>query len=332
MIRFTAIISLLSACSFGMQSVDPRWSKSDEPQCSDSTITLDRVMGAAFLIAGSSTAMANQNEVGAGVSGVAVAVGLVYLLSASVGSKTFTDCQAARRQWAFSNAINARTPTTAASGPRGVTPAGAASMPRTSSPVTAPGLPPSPRDASRPQQPDANRPWAVGVPDNRQAAALALYNAGNQEFVQGQFSQALTRYKQAILQWDHPAIRYNMAVCLIHLDQPVEARDNLERGLAYGAAALGPDSYAQGMAYRKLLDEKLVRLTLDCPEPDEEVMLDGVVVFKGPGVVDRSLLPGEHQVVATKPGYLPASKKIILVAGKPATYEIRPIIDPRPRR
>jgi len=121
-----------------------------------------------------------------------------------------------------------------------------------------------------------------------------------------------------------------MAVCQINLDDPIQARDNLERSLAHGAAALGAEPYAQALTYRKLLDQKLVRLTLDCPEPDEEVMLDGRLVFKGPGKVDQFVPPGEHVIVATKPGFLAASKKIIVVAGTPVSYEIRPMVDPRP--
>jgi len=47
-------------------------------------------------------------------------------------------------------------------------------------------------------------------------------------------------------------------------------------------------------------------------------------------MVDRFLLPGEHRIVATKPGFLPATRKVVLVAGQPVSYEIRPFVDPRP--
>src|SRR5207344_2845737 len=146
-----------------------------------------------------------------------------------------------------------------------------------------------------------------------QAAARALHAAGNQEFVQGHYVQALAKYREAIGRWEHPAIRFNIAVCLINLDQPVEAMDNLERSLVYGSAALGLELYAQALAHRKRLEGQLSRLTLDCPEPDEEVRLDGKLVYRGPGVVDLFVLPGEHQVIATKAGFLPASRSIVVV-------------------
>lgn len=168
------------------------------------------------------------------------------------------------------------------------------------------------------------RPWAAGVPEAEQAAALELYRAGNLEFAESRFAQALVKYKEAIRHWDHPAIRFNMAVCQINLDQPLAAKDNLERGLAYGDGPLGANSYGLGLTYRKLLDAQLARLRIACPEPGTQVTLDGKFLFTGPGSVEEALLPGEHQVVATKTEFLTASKALVLVAGKLTTYDIRP--------
>jgi hypothetical protein len=303
-IKLAAATALLSACSFGMTGLDPKWDGKSQPDCSDAAIVLDRAVGAAFLATGVGTIWARQDDAHVLAGGIAIGVGAIFQISASVGSKTFITCQTARTRWAFGNTIQARTAERASAGRAALVP--------------------------QPAPDQASRPWAAGVSAAAQATALRLYTAGNQEFVQAHYPQALVKYKEAIRYWDHPGIRFNMAVCLINLDDPVEARDNLERSLRYGEAALDASTHAQGLAYRKLLDDKLVRLRIDCPEPDEEVMLDGKLLFKGPGMVDRFLLPGEHQIVATKPGFLAASKKIILVAGQPALYEIRPLVDPRP--
>jgi hypothetical protein len=120
-----------------------------------------------------------------------------------------------------------------------------------------------------------------------------------------------------------------MAACLIHLDRPVDARGSLERSLAYGVSALGADSYSQGLAYRSLLDGILARVTIECAEPGEEIRLDGNFVFEAPGVASRFVLPGEHQLVATKRGLLPSSRRIVVKAGQQVGYEIHPVIDPR---
>lgn len=313
MTRFATALGLLGACSFGMQGVDPRWDgRSEPPDCSDGTIMFDRVAGSALVIAGASVIGPNQgNEASLAVGGVSIGLGLVYWLAALSGSKVYAACQMARMRWAYSNAIKARAPIRA---------------PATPPPAPRPGgvAPP------RPGPQDEAQPWAKGVPEKERSIAFELYEEGNREFIQGRYPQALVRYREAIQHWEHPAIRYNIAVCLINLGRPVEARNNLERGMAYGPEVLGADVYAQGEAYRTRLDAQLARLTLDCPEPGEEVMIDGQLVFTGPGVVATFLMPGEHNIVATKPGFLPATRKVVLVAGQSMSYEIRPFVDPRP--
>jgi hypothetical protein len=163
------------------------------------------------------------------------------------------------------------------------------------------------------------------VSEAEQAIALELYRAGNLEFAESRFAQALAKYREAIRHWDHPAIRFNMAVCLINLDQPLEAKDNLERGLAFGSGPLGAELYSQGLTYRKLLDAQLAHVKIVCLEPGTQVTLDGKLLFTGPGSLEEALLPGEHQVVATKAEFLTVSKALILAAGKLTTYDIRPL-------
>lgn len=174
--------------------------------------------------------------------------------------------------------------------------------------------------------PDVDRPWAAGVAETEQARALEIYVAGNTEFAESRFAQALAKYREAIEHWDHPAIRFNMAVCLIHLGLPIEARDHLEKSLAYGMPALGADAHAQAATYRKLLDAQLTHLTISCTEPGAQVSLDGKPLFTGPGTATRYLLPGEHQVVATKPGLQADLQTLTLSAGVPAKIELRPAI------
>ena len=105
-----------------------------------------------------------------------------------------------------------------------------------------------------------DKPWAAGVSDAEQQKALAIYREGNAEFEESRYAQALTKYREALKHWDHPAIRFNMAVCLINLQQPLEAFEHLEAGMKYGAAPLGPELYAQGVTYKKLLDGQLTHL------------------------------------------------------------------------
>jgi tetratricopeptide (TPR) repeat protein len=163
------------------------------------------------------------------------------------------------------------------------------------------------------------------VSEADQATALDLYAAGNRDFIESRFAEALAKYKEAIKYWDHPAIRFNMAVCLINLDQPFEAMDNLTRSLAFGEAALGADANAQGLIYRKLLDAQLTHVKIASREPGTQITLDGKFLFTAPGDANEILLPGEHQVIASRIGYLTASKTLILVPGGRTAYDVPPL-------
>lgn len=190
--------------------------------------------------------------------------------------------------------------------------------------VAAPGhAQPAEETPSQMPASDGARPWAAGVSAEKQARALELYVAGNIEFKELRYAQALAKYREAIQHWDHPAIRFNIAVCLINLDQLLEAKENLDRSLTYGAGPLGAESLAQGLTYRKLLDAQLAHVSIRCEQPGTEVTLDGKLLFTGPGAADEFLLPGYHQVVASKDGFLTSSKTLVLAAGQPLVHDIR---------
>src|SRR5262245_13867097 len=85
------------------------------------------------------------------------------------------------------------------------------------------------------------RPWAVGVPVDRQNGALKAFQDGNVALNDGLFPNAVERYREALKSWDHPAIHYNMALALMNLDQPIEVEDSLKKAIKYDAAPLEKD-------------------------------------------------------------------------------------------
>jgi hypothetical protein len=161
-----------------------------------------------------------------------------------------------------------------------------------------------------------DKPWAAGVSEQEQQAALAMYREGNTEFEASRYKQALVKYEEAIKHWDHPAIRFNMAVALVNLDRPLEAYKSLEVAMKFGAAPLGAEAYAQGVTYKKLLDGQLTHLRVTCDSEGAEVTLDGKPLLKCKGEASELLMPGEHQVVATKAGYATETAPLVLVPGK----------------
>lgn len=162
-----------------------------------------------------------------------------------------------------------------------------------------------------------DKPWAAGVSAQNQKAALDLYNEGANAFGQGDYKTAIDIYTRALPLWDHPAIRYNIAVCLINLDRPVEAYDNLERAMRFGEGPLGPDLWKQGQSYQKLLAGRIAEIEVSA-EPGASVSLDGKPLA---GAAQR-VLTGDHQIVVEKPRYQTETRAVRLNAGDHVTIKI----------
>ncbi len=165
-------------------------------------------------------------------------------------------------------------------------------------------------------------PWSRGVPPAARKRALAVFEEGNLLFSSSQYSKALAKYRAALEHWDHPSIRFNMVVCLVNLDQPLEAHEHLTAAMQYGEGPLGRETFAQARTYRKLLDGRLAQLEVRCEQPGAEVALDGNEFLRCPGRAARTLMPGAHQLVASKPGFLTLTRALVLVPGDPAVENI----------
>jgi hypothetical protein len=167
---------------------------------------------------------------------------------------------------------------------------------------------------------DDTQPWVKGVTAERKAAAKQLLDAGNALFLEHRYAEALDKYREAVAAWDHPAIRFNIVRSLIQLDRPVEASDNLELALQYGAAPLEDAVYNEALAYRKLLAGQIGHMSIRCALPDVKVTLDGQPVACPSE--DRRVTPGAHQVVGAKDGFLTRTTELVVVGGTHADVEV----------
>jgi hypothetical protein len=166
------------------------------------------------------------------------------------------------------------------------------------------------------------RPWAEGVPAEQQEAALRLFRDGNDAFGQSEYAEAARLYREALVSWDHPAIRGNLAVSLIHLDQPIEAYQHLELALRYGAAPFDETHYQQLVTNRKLLLGQIATVRVASRIDGAQVTLDGETLFAGRGESVRVVKAGSHQVVARKPGHLTFSKQFTAFPEQPVDIEV----------
>lgn len=168
--------------------------------------------------------------------------------------------------------------------------------------------------------------WSVGVTDAKKAEAQKFLEAGNALFLDRKYAEALEKYKSAVAAWDHPAIRFNIVRCLIQLDKPVEASDNLKQALKYGAAPLEEAVYTEALAYEKLLSNQIGDLTISCAQSDVRITLDGQPLATCPAKETRRVSPGPHQLVGTKHGLLPKTVEVVVIGGR--TQEVPVKLDP----
>lgn len=179
--------------------------------------------------------------------------------------------------------------------------------------------PPSPQGGEAPQAP---RPWAEGVPPAQQQAAMDAFRAGNALLKDSLFAQASAKYREALQHWDHPRIHYNLALSLMSLDEPIAIYESLQAALRHGPEGLDEDKHKQAESYLKLYASQIARIEVHCEEPEAEVSVDGKRVFTGPGTYRGLVRIGEHRVVASKAGYLTASKSLVLAPSDEARVRL----------
>lgn len=161
----------------------------------------------------------------------------------------------------------------------------------------------------------ADDPWAAGVTEAQKDEAQGMLEQGNALFLEKKYAEALEVYRRADAVWDHPSIRFNMVRCLIQLDRPAEASENLERALKYGSAPLEPSVYEEALAYQKLLANEIAELDVRCTQTGARITLDGQELGLCPLEQKRSVTPGSHQVVGTAAGYVPRTYDVVVVGG-----------------
>jgi hypothetical protein len=167
------------------------------------------------------------------------------------------------------------------------------------------------------------KPWAEGVPQDVQDKASALYEEGNTLFAQQAHAPALDKYKQAIALWEHPLIRFNMAVTEIRLDRILEAADDLEKALKYGDKPFKPELYQQALDYQSLVKGRVGFIEASCDEAGARLLLDGKPWFDCPKSNKIRVLAGEHAIVGSKDGYLTASTKVVVEGGETVQQKVK---------
>lgn len=165
-------------------------------------------------------------------------------------------------------------------------------------------------------------PWEVGVDDDAKARAEGIFAQANALFLERAYAQASASYRQALDLWDHPTIGFNLAICLYDMGDALAAYEALSHALRYDRGPLEPRAYAEALRTRTLLKASLAVITIHCDEPGAQVSLDGQALFVGPGERTRTLLPGQHVVVAEKIGFITSTQQLDAPAGRETVAEL----------
>jgi tetratricopeptide (TPR) repeat protein len=153
-----------------------------------------------------------------------------------------------------------------------------------------------------------DRPWAAGVSPDKQHAALKKFQEGNAQLNDGLFPAAVKLYREALKDWEHPAIYYNLALALLNLDKPIEVYESLQKAIKYGPAPLEKDKFDHAKEYLLLVEKQIATVDISCSKPGAKISVDGKEVFtvgedgKTGHVIGRVKI-GKHTFVAEKPGY-----------------------------
>jgi hypothetical protein len=168
----------------------------------------------------------------------------------------------------------------------------------------------------------AEDPWEHDVPVANQETANKLFAEANQLFAQQAHAPALEKYKAAIALWDHPLIRFNMAVTEIRLDRILDAAEDLEKALSYGNKPFTPELYQEALDYQALVKKQVGTIAASCDQTDVHVLLDGKPWFACPGRQEMNVLVGEHLIVGEKKEFMTRSQRIVVKGGATSTQDL----------
>ncbi|HET7501355.1 MAG TPA: hypothetical protein VFK02_10145 [Kofleriaceae bacterium] len=172
-----------------------------------------------------------------------------------------------------------------------------------------------------------NEPWYRNVPPAVEHRAQALFDQAVEKHQQLLRGDAKELYEQALALWDNPDIQWNLTLVLEDLGQYLRAHQQLEGALRWGAA-LGDERLLQVHDQMRVLEsQRLARLEVSTDEPEAEIKLDGGPWFRGAGSRRTLVLPGEHYVAASKPGYFPVTRSVSVVAGQQARLALPMDVD-----
>jgi hypothetical protein len=184
--------------------------------------------------------------------------------------------------------------------------------------------------------PTASAQPSSGPSAAEKETARSLFESGNDKLEAKDYAGAAEDFKGADDIMKVPTTALMAGKALQELGKLVEARDAFVRATLYPAAAAESDVQkdarreAKGLA--TALEPRIATLTFAIRGPDDdvavEVTIDGEAVPANLVKHPRKVNPGEHQVVASAPGFLEASQTVTLAEGQEQSVSLSLKPDP----
>jgi hypothetical protein len=159
-------------------------------------------------------------------------------------------------------------------------------------------------------------PWSRNVPKKNQDAADGLLQTGNDLMKKSAYAKAEVKYLEALAQWDHPGIHYNLALALLQLNRPAEVYAHLVKALEGGEAALGLEKYEHARIHKEALEKQLAWVEFVCENPNAVVTVGGQPLPLVNGRYEGLMRPGPVLFGGAEEGYQPREKKFDLSPGQ----------------
>jgi hypothetical protein len=163
---------------------------------------------------------------------------------------------------------------------------------------------------------------APAAPLQDKAKAKALLGEGSSLYEKGDYTGALEKFHAAYAAYSSPKIWFNIGQANRDLGRPVDALEAFQKFLD-GVPDAAPEDKADAQASVVELQKRLGRLTIVCETTGAEISVDGKPVGVAPLAKPIWVVPGPHQVLASKQGAPLALGSAEATAGGVATVVLR---------
>jgi len=164
--------------------------------------------------------------------------------------------------------------------------------------------------------------------DPRNVAKAKLVEGGDL-LKQGEYQEALDRFKEAYGLFQSPKIYYNFGLAYIGLGRNADAMEAFDKFLSEALDA-SADLRANAERHRTLLAQKVGTIVVECDVEGAEVAVDGRSLGVTPLKTPARLDPGPHQLVVEKSGSPPFAKRLDLSAGQRLTIPVTLVVPVAP--